>query len=695
MLPEARWASPSERPSVGLVATSSSRSSSGDLPSSRRARWRDRYAAAVKASGHILYDFSNVTQQAILAGACESLLGYSPEELSGDLARWLDLVHPEDRESFHAEFHRSRQTRTPYHLEYRVRRKDGAYIVVQDDGQHLYDETGQPVRMIGFVKDVTETRIQARKLSDAHLALEESHSLLAALLRTAPVGIAFFDRELRYTRVNEHLADLNGLPVEAHLGRKTSELLPGLPDQEIPMRAVLEEGRTYLDHEILGETLKQPGRQREWSVSYYPVNRPDGSRLGVGAILQEVTERKRAEQELRDADRRKDEFLAMLAHELRNPLAPICSALDVLAAAKDDPESLEWSRDVIDRQVRHLTSLVDELLDVSRITRGKITLTKRPITVLEFLSHAIEASRPLIERRGHHLEVEIPEEPLQVDGDLTRLSQVVLNLLNNAAKYTPTGGHIRLSAQRAGDSAVIRVKDDGVGIPAEVLPHIFDLFMQVDHSLDRSEGGLGIGLTLVRRLVELHGGTVEAQSKGAGKGSEFVVRLPGISEARPAPGSNGTNHTTDRPERRPRRILVVDDNRDIVESVARVLRSQGHHVETALEGQAACESALRFRPEIVLLDIAMPGMDGYEVARRLRAEPSIDGVFLIAVSGYGSASDYRASEAAGFDAHLVKPVQGETLHSLVSQVPFRSRFAPDPQLIPSPLPGHSPARVAV
>ena len=405
-------------------------------------RWRDRYAAAVKASGHILYDFSNVTQRTIMAGACEYLLGYSPEELSGDLARWLDLVHPEDRESFHAEFHRSRQTRTPYHLEYRVRRKDGAYIVVRDDGQHLYDETGQPVRMIGFVKDVTETRVQARKLSDAHLVLEESHSLLAALLRTAPVGIAFFDRELRYTRVNEHLADLNGLPVEAHLGRKTSELLPGLPDQEIPMRAVLEEGRTCLDHEILGETLKQPGRQREWSVSYYPVNRPDGSRLGVGAILQEVTERKRAEQELRDADRRKDEFLAMLAHELRNPLAPIRNALQVLRGSR----TIRRTAGVVQGRDRAAGPAPDPpggrpAGREPHHPRARSSSRKEPVHAADG-RRARHRGEPAADRRGEATTSKsaIPDEPLAVDGDLTRLEQVVLNLLNNAAKYTPTGG---------------------------------------------------------------------------------------------------------------------------------------------------------------------------------------------------------------------------------------------------------------
>jgi CheY-like chemotaxis protein len=365
---------------------------------------------------------------------------------------------------------------------------------------------------------------------------------------------------------------------------------------------------------------------------------------------------------LRDADRRKDEFLAMLAHELRNPLAPIRNAVTIMALDEDDREAQQWSRAVIDRQVQHLSSLVDDLLDVSRITQGKITLTKAPLAVRTFLIAAIETSRPLIDARKHRLDVFQPEEALRVEGDPTRLAQVIANLLNNAAKYTPDGGHIRLSVERDGDEAVIRVKDDGEGISSEMLPRVFDLFSQASQSIDRSEGGLGIGLTLVKRLVEMHGGTVEARSGGPGHGSEFIVRLPLLRSEAPAPprprgAAAGPGRT--------RRILVVDDSRDSADSLARLLRRLGHEVEVAYEGPSAYEAGVALTPDIVLLDIGLPGMDGYEVARRLRAEPSLDGVCLVALTGYGSEVDRQRSTEAGFDAHLVKPVEFDALRRVL------------------------------
>jgi CheY-like chemotaxis protein/anti-sigma regulatory factor (Ser/Thr protein kinase) len=317
---------------------------------------------------------------------------------------------------------------------------------------------------------------------------------------------------------------------------------------------------------------------------------------------------------------------------------------------------------VIDRQIEHLSSLVDDLLDVSRITQGKITLTEAPLAIKTFLSAAMEASRPLIDARKHTLEVSLPEEVLRVQGDPTRLAQVVSNLLNNAAKYTPEGGHIQLTVGRHGDVLAIRVKDDGVGISSEMLPRVFDLFSQASQSIDRAEGGLGIGLTLVKRLVEMHGGTVEARSDGAGHGSEFVVRLPLLrtEAAAPCPPRDEVPRTG-----HSRCILVVDDSRDSADSLARLLRRLGHEVEVAYDGPSAYEAAVVLTPDIVLLDIGLPGMDGYEVARRLRAEPSLDGVWLVALTGYGSEADRRSSTEAGFDAHLVKPVGFDALRRVL------------------------------
>jgi CheY-like chemotaxis protein/nitrogen-specific signal transduction histidine kinase len=387
-----------------------------------------------------------------------------------------------------------------------------------------------------------------------------------------------------------------------------------------------------------------------------------GEVTGVVIVLRDIDDRKRAEDALRDADRRKDEFLAMLAHELRNPLAPIKNAVTIMALDEDDREAQQWSRAVIDRQVQHLSSLVDDLLDVSRITQGKIALTKAPLAVRTFLIAAVETSRPLIDARKHRLDVVLPDEVIRVEGDPNRLAQVIANLLNNAAKYTPDGGHIRLTVDRDGDEAAIRVKDDGEGISSEMLPRVFDLFSQASQSIDRSDGGLGIGLTLVKRLVEMHGGTVQAHSDGPGHGSEFILRLPLLRTEAPAPVPPRGKA---RGPGRSRRVLVVDDSQDAANTLARLLRRLGHKVDVAYEGPSAYEAGVALTPDLVLLDIGLPGMDGYEVARRLRAEPALDGVRLVALTGYGSEADRQRSTDAGFDAHLVKPVEFDALRRVL------------------------------
>ncbi|HWE39174.1 MAG TPA: response regulator, partial [Isosphaeraceae bacterium] len=342
--------------------------------------------------------------------------------------------------------------------------------------------------------------------------------------------------------------------------------------------------------------------------------------------------------DIQEDDRRKNEFLAMLAHELRNPLAPIRNAVEILQHLGLKDGDLGWASDVISRQVEQMVRLVDDLLDISRITGGKVQLRKEPIDVASVVSRAVETSRPLIEARGHRLAVELPREPLWVVGDRTRLSQVLANVLNNAAKYTADGGEIALSVGREAEEAVFRVRDTGVGIPPEMLSRVFDLFTQVDRSLDRSEGGLGIGLTLVHRLMEMHGGRVEARSEGPGRGSEFILRLPAASangqhrEGPKAPAAAG-DAAADR--RASCRILIVDDNQDSARTLERLLRISGHEVHTAPDGPAALGLMDSIRPDLVLLDIGLPGMDGYEVARRIRERPDGARILLVALTGYG------------------------------------------------------------
>jgi signal transduction histidine kinase/ActR/RegA family two-component response regulator len=396
-------------------------------------------------------------------------------------------------------------------------------------------------------------------------------------------------------------------------------------------------------------------------------------------LRKEVAERKQAEEALRkseeqfhrladslqEADRRKDEFLAMLAHELRNPLAPISNAVQIMKREGPAGPNYAWSVDVIADQVKQMIRMVDDLLDVSRITRGTIRLLKERVELAWIVDQAVETSRPLFDERKHELTISLPTEPIFLEADPARLAQVISNLLNNAAKYTQVGGRMLLSAEKTLQEVVVRVRDNGIGISAEMLPKVFDLFAQVQQSLDRSEGGLGIGLTLVRYLVEMHGGTVTARSDGTGRGSEFEMRLPLVTEPqkRDIPKELAEVDISPTPCRR---ILVVDDHQKSAQSLATVLRAAGHEVTTAFDGSSALELARTFHPEVILLDIGLPGMDGYEVGRRLRLQPGFEQPLVVAVSGYGKDEDKRHSREAGFKAHLVKPVDLAALHALLA-----------------------------
>jgi signal transduction histidine kinase len=374
-------------------------------------------------------------------------------------------------------------------------------------------------------------------------------------------------------------------------------------------------------------------------------------------------------QALRETDRRKDEFLATLAHELRNPLAPIRNSLQILKMPRVDAETVERSRAMMERQVDHLVRLVDDLLDVSRVMRGKIELRRERTEIAAIVARAVETVQPLVDAQGHQVTVNVPPETLPVDADPVRLAQVISNLLTNAAKYTEPNGRINVTAERAGDTAVLRVRDAGIGIAPHMLPHIFELFVQVEPAATRSQGGLGIGLTLVKNLVEMHNGTVEAHSEGLGQGSEFVVRLPLAAEA-PAADSTGQPGQDPTP-RSGQRLLVVDYNQDAAISLAVLLRLQGHEVRVAFNGVAALEMTKSFTPEVVFLDIGMPGMDGYEVARRLRQQPGLESVFLAALTGWGQHEDRRRSAEAGFDYHLVKPPKAKFLAELLADLKVR------------------------
>jgi signal transduction histidine kinase len=379
-------------------------------------------------------------------------------------------------------------------------------------------------------------------------------------------------------------------------------------------------------------------------------------------------ERTRALEALQDADRRKDEFLAMLAHELRNPLAPIRNAVEILRLS-EDRSVRDRARDLVGRQVEHLARLVDDLLEVSRITRGKVALQRRAVRLESIVRAALDVARPLMDSQRHRVSFTAAQgSDVWLEVDAVRMAQVIGNLLHNAAKFTPAGGEIRVTTGITHDGVEIAVEDNGVGIPADVLPSIFELFAQADRSLDRSQGGLGIGLSLVRGLVEMHGGSVTAASDGAGRGSRFTVRLP-RSVVVEAPGAVPASAANAAPPPSPRRVLLVEDNTDAAEAMLLLLREFGHEVRVVHDGREALDAAQAFDPEVVLLDIGLPGIDGYELARRMRAMPKLEHATIVAVSGYGQTKDRQRSAAAGFDAHLVKPVDPRAFVAVISGAP--------------------------
>ncbi len=418
------------------------------------------------------------------------------------------------------------------------------------------------------------------------------------------------------------------------------------------------------------------GRKVWISVSGAPISDAGGNIVGGVVLITDIDEEKRARETLRrqtealrEADRRKDEFLAILAHELRNPLAPIRNAVSILSLRGDDPAVVAQTGELIDRQVHQMTRLVDDLLEISRIGRGKISLQKEPIDLARIVDMAVETSRPIIEAHRHTLTVSLPDRPLRVEADAARLAQVFSNLLNNAAKYTEDGGRIDLIVEEAQGEAVIRVRDNGIGIAPERLPDIFDMFSQIEGASDRSQGGLGIGLTLARRLVEIHGGKIEAFSAGLGKGSEFITRLPALAGAASDPAAKAVEEVRSPSADCSKRVLVVDDNADSAESMAVLLRLYGHEVRLAHDGETALEQARAFRPDVMFLDLHLPKMDGYEVARRLRQEPAMSGMALVAMTGYGQEEERRRTQETGFNLHLVKPVDFDSLQELLSSLP--------------------------
>ncbi|HET6899685.1 MAG TPA: PAS domain S-box protein [Vicinamibacteria bacterium] len=537
-------------------------------------------------------------------------------------------------------------------------RKDGTRFWANVVITSLQDSSGQLIGFSKITRDLTDRRRQEEELRHS----EERFRLMVSAVRD--YAIFMLDPEGRVATWNEGAERIKGYRPSEIIGQHFSRFYP--PDRiaarwpEHELAVASAEGR----FEDEGWRIRKDGTRFWANVVITALHGPTGELRGFTKVTRDLTERRRVEA-LEEEGRQINEFLAMLGHELRNPLGPIRNAVAVMGAKEGTDPTTDWARQVIERQVRHLGRLVDDLLDVGRITSGKITLRREVVDFGTVVARALEAARPLHENRQQTVEADLGNAPFPVLGDATRLAQVVANLLSNAAKYTPEGGHVDVRLQREDREAVLRVRDDGVGMSAELIPKVFDIFVQGDRSLDRAEGGLGIGLTLVQRLVSLHGGRVSAQSPGPGQGSEFVVRLPIVDAgavepalARPAQGEKA----------RRLRVLVVDDNKDAVESMALLLGIWGHEVTTASEGAEALDLAKRLRPDVVLLDIGLPGLNGYEVARRIRAQPGGVKTVLIAMTGYGQAEDRLRAQEAGFALHLVKPVEPEALQRALAKV---------------------------
>ncbi len=533
--------------------------------------------------------------------------------------------------------------------------RDGAARPIDDSAAPIRDSSGAALGAVLVFRDVTERK-----------RAEESRTLLAAIVEASEDAIISKTLDGVIRSWNAGAERLFGYTASEAIGQSITLIIP--PERHDEEHSIVERLRRgeRIEH---FETVRvaKDGRRINISLSVSPLLDENDHVVGASKVARDITERKQAEAVLRDADRRKDEFLALLAHELRNPLAPLRNGLQVLRLSGGDADTVRQVRAMMDRQLGHMVRLIDDLLDIARVSQSKIELRLARVPLAAVIDSAIETARPAIEAEGHELHVSLPAEPLFLDADLTRLAQVFSNLLSNSAKYTPLGGHIWLTAERQDDHAVITVRDDGIGIPAPALPCIFDMFSQVDRSIERAREGLGIGLALVKGLVEMHGGRVSAESAGLGKGSAFTVRMPALATISDAVASSPPEVVLQAPGNG-RRILVADDNRDAAATLAKMLTLLGNDVRIARDGIQAVRTADEYRPEIILMDVGMPGLNGYDATRRIREQPWGPGAIIIALTGWGQAGDRIQSKAAGCDGHLVKPVSLPDLESMLGEL---------------------------
>ena len=676
------------------------------------ARERDheqRLRLALDAGRMGVWDWNISTGDLNWSDSLEPLHGLSPGAFGGTFEHFQQLIHPDDREMVSTAIQHALESGGEFYVEFRNRRHNGGIHWIGGSGKVFLDVDGRPLRMIGIGLDVTRRKRAeqtARFLADASAALAVLVDFDSTLQKISTLAVPSF---ADWTTVD--LAEADGSlrrvsvshvdPAKVELAHEIHRRLP--PDPAAPQGVwnIIRTGKSELVPEITDELLRQSvkdddllGIMRELGLKSYIgvpltvrgktlgvitfINAESGHRydhtdLAVAEDLASraaiAVENAQLYRELRDADQRKDEFLATLAHELRNPLAPIRNGLQVLRLTGEGSEMASEARSMMERQVTQMVRLVDDLLDVSRITRNKLELKQQRVTLDAIVQSAVETSRPMIEEARHTLTITFPPTPIYLDADPTRLAQVFSNLLNNAAKYTEPGGRIQFTGEVCGSEVAVRIRDNGLGIPADAFPKLFEMFSQVDGSLERAQGGLGIGLTLVKRLAEMHGGSVEARSDGPGLGSEFTVRLPILQLTQQNVAAQGE----DSPKTKSKiRILVVDDNVDSAKSLGMMLKLMGNEIRTVHDGLAAVEAAEQFRPDMILLDIGLPKLNGYDVCRRIREQAWSDGAKIVALTGWGQSEDRRRSKEAGFDQHMVKPIELAALENLLAAPVARS-----------------------